>query len=99
MKTPEGKVKDQIKAILQEYGAHFYMPVPTGYGLRGEPDFICCYKGRYVAIEAKASGGTLSPHQKQRLASIQFAGGIALVEWGAADCLATRTVFEGLKGS
>ena len=32
MRTPEGKLKNQVKAFLKERGAYFFMPVPTGYG-------------------------------------------------------------------
>lgn len=53
--TPEGKVKKQIKAYLDEIGAYHFWPVPTGYGA----PLLDCYasvRGKFVAIEVKALG-------------------------------------------
>jgi pantoate kinase len=52
--TPEGKVKDKIKKILKAHNIYFAMPMGTGFGNSGVPDFLCCFKGRFLAIEAKA---------------------------------------------
>ncbi len=39
--TPEAKVKKQIRAILDEHGVYYAMPIGTGYGNSGVPDFLC----------------------------------------------------------
>ena len=92
-KTPEGRVKDAIKKYLTELGVWFagrpqpkevtgwmYMPVSmTSLGVNGIPDFCGIYKGRPLYIEAKAPGGKVSELQKQRIAEIRAAGGLALV--------------------
>jgi hypothetical protein len=52
--TPEGKVKDKIKKILKAHNIYYAMPMGTGYGNAGVPDFLCCSKGTFLAIEAKA---------------------------------------------
>ena len=52
--TPEAKVKAKIKAILKEHNVYYAMPIGTGYGNSGVPDFLCCVNGKFVAIEAKA---------------------------------------------
>lgn len=52
--TPEGKVKDKIKKILKEHNIYYAMPMGTGFGNAGVPDFLCCMKGQFLAIEAKA---------------------------------------------
>ena len=49
--TPEGKVKQKVKKLLDEYRVHYDMPVPCGYG-KQMLDFHCCYHGRYFAIES-----------------------------------------------
>lgn len=80
--TPEGRVKQQIKARLRTVpGLWFYMPVQNGMGVVGIPDFIVCYRGRLLAIETKAPGKTAAttPHQKAQLAAIQDAGGTTMV--------------------
>lgn len=53
----ESWVKKQIKYILDELGAWWYMPNAGNYGVYGVPDFVCCLKGKFVAIEAKKEGG------------------------------------------
>lgn len=55
MKTPEGKLKDQVKAFLKEKGAYYHMPVQMGYG-SPSLDFIGCHQGKFFAIETKAKG-------------------------------------------
>ena len=77
MKTPEGKIKDQVKAFLKERGAWFFMPVPTGYGTP-TLDFIGCYKGRFFAIETKAPGKTPTARQQATLNAMNAAGAFAV---------------------
>jgi len=77
--TPEAKVKEKIKKILKEHGVYYAMPMGTGYGNSGVPDFLCCIKGRFLAIEAKAGKGIPTALQEKNLRDIKVAGGIALV--------------------
>jgi pantoate kinase len=77
--TPEGKVKDKIKKILKANNIYFAMPMGTGYGNAGVPDFLCCFKGKFVAIEAKANGGETTALQKKNIAEIEACGGMAWV--------------------
>lgn len=79
--TPEGKVKAAVKKLLKKHGVYFYMPVQNGMGVVGIPDFICCIRGHFMAIETKAPGkrNNTTANQKRQLALISEAGGIALV--------------------
>ena len=77
--TPEGRTKAQIKKILHELGAWYAMPMGTGYGHSGIPDFLICLNGVFIAIEAKAGKGTTTALQERELKRISEAGGIALV--------------------
>jgi hypothetical protein len=77
--TPESKVKAKIKAILKEHRVYYAMPIGTGYGNAGVPDFLCCINGKFLAIEAKANGGKTTALQLKNLREIQDAGGITLV--------------------
>jgi hypothetical protein len=77
--TPESKVKAKIKAILKEHGVYYAMPIGTGYGNAGVPDFLCCMDGRFLAIEAKANGGKPTALQEKNLRDIEAAGGITCV--------------------
>jgi hypothetical protein len=77
--TPESKVKAKIKAILKEHRVYYAMPIGTGYGNAGVPDFLCCFNGRFVAIEAKANGGKTTALQDKNLRDIEAAGGITCI--------------------
>lgn len=79
--TPEGRVKAAIKAWLREHNVWYYMPVQNGMGMMGVPDFILCYKGRFVAVECKAPGkrSTVTPLQERNIAGINASGGVAYV--------------------
>jgi hypothetical protein len=76
MKTEEGRLKDKIKKHLTALGAYRFMPVQFGYGTQSV-DFLCCVKGRFLAIETKAEGKEPTPRQAQCLAEIKQAGGVA----------------------
>ena len=78
MATPEAKVKDAIKKILAANHVYYAMPVGTGHGKSGVPDFLCCVSGYFLAIEAKAGKGTTTALQDREIAAIFDAGGTAL---------------------
>jgi hypothetical protein len=77
--TPEAKVKTKIKAILKAHSIYYAMPIGTGYGNSGVPDFLCCVNGKFVAIEAKAGKGEVTALQLKNLSDINKAGGYTLV--------------------
>jgi len=77
--TPEAKVKAKIKKILKDNGVYYAMPIGTGYGNSGVPDFLCCVNGNFLAIEAKAGKGTTTALQEKNLREIKQAGGTAAV--------------------
>ncbi|MDE2097891.1 MAG: hypothetical protein KGL39_11630 [Patescibacteria group bacterium] len=86
MKTPEADLKDKVKKFLSSIPeVWFFMPVPMGYGVRGIPDFVGCWKGKFFAIETKAIRGKESPWQKKIREKILEAGGIAFVAWEIED--------------
>ena len=78
--TPEGLVKTKIKRILNERNALHFSPYMAGMGVAGVSDIIALYKGRFIAIEAKADA-TKKPTelQKKFLGQVQSNGGVALV--------------------
>lgn len=86
MKT-EADLKREIVAYLKSVGAWFDNPVRNGYGRRGVPDIVVCYRGRFLAIEAKRppeegkKPPTADVWQQRELAAIIAAGGRAIVAW------------------
>ncbi len=79
--TPEGKVKAAVKTFLKTKGVWYCMPMGTGFGNSGVPDFLCCYNGRFIAIETKAPGkrGNTTVMQDNQIMGIRTAGGRAVV--------------------
>lgn len=80
-KTPEGKIKEHIKKTLDALGeiVYYCMPIGSGYGNSGVPDFIVCYSGVFIGIEAKANGGKTTLLQDHHLQRIGMACGIPLI--------------------
>ena len=77
--TPEAKVKAKIKALFKNYSVYYAMPIGTGYGNSGVPDFLCCAGGHFLAIEAKANGGKPTALQLKNINQINDCGGTAIV--------------------
>ena len=78
--TPEAKVKAKIKKILEENGVYYAMPIGTGYGRSGVPDFLCCVDGKFLAIEAKATDKDKpTALQLREMKRIEEAGGETIV--------------------
>jgi len=77
--TPEGKVKAKVKKILDVHEVYYFCPATGGYGRSGIPDFVCCYKELFIAIECKAGKGKTTALQDRELAMIHNAGGRAFV--------------------
>ena len=77
--TPESKVKDKIKAILKAEGVYYAMPIGTGFGNAGVPDFLCCVNGRFVGIEAKTRGKRPTALQEKNFREIERAGGVTIL--------------------
>lgn len=79
MKTPEAKVKDAVKKMLDASGVYYFMPAANGYGRAGIPDIVCCVNGYFLAIECKAGNGKTTLLQNREIARIIRAKGRALV--------------------
>ena len=47
--------------------------------VKGLPDLIGCFGGRFLAIEVKRKNGKVSPEQEAMIARINRAGGLAFV--------------------
>ena len=51
----------------------------SGMGRAGVPDIIACFKGHFLAIEAKAGKNKPTALQEREIANIRKAGGHAMV--------------------
>lgn len=75
----ERDVVAAIKKYLASLGSDVFFWKEHGgpYGTSGVPDIICCYKGRFLGLEAKLPTGRLTELQKRAIRKINQAGGIA----------------------
>jgi len=73
----ESDVKKETKKVLTSFGDRlwWYMPVPSGYGTQGIPDFVCCLDGMFVGIETKFGANGLSRWQVKQRDDMSKAGG------------------------
>ena len=78
MKTPEGKIKDDIRKWLREQGAYVFSPTQMGYGAQ-TLDLLVCWKGSFVAIEVKAPGKKPTARQQVIFNEINTARGRVIV--------------------
>ena len=80
MATLEATVKKELKKLLNEIGAYYYLSVPVGYG-KSTVDVLVCYKGKFYAIETKREGVS-KPTARQAcvMREIAQAGGGCWVE-------------------
>lgn len=83
--TPEGKTKNIIKKYLKKYvdngSMYYFMPAQGAFAKKGVPDFIICFKGKFLSIEAKADGKKSNTSELQDLTieKINKAEGVAEV--------------------
>ena len=78
-RTPEGKIKDAVVAILKKEGVYYFFPATHGYGRSGVPDIVACVNGYFLAIECKAGKNKTTPLQDREIELIKAAGGMAVV--------------------
>ena len=98
VKTPEGKVKDAVKKVLDKHGVYYFMPVQAGYGKPGL-DFHCIHKGRGFCIETKAPGKKPTPRQLNTMTDIRSALGVVFLIDGTDNTHTTELLDEWLRES
>jgi hypothetical protein len=93
----EKNLKADVKKLLKEAGAKYFMPVPTGFS-EGAVDFLVCYLGAFLAIETKIAPRKPTPLQEQFLNEITEAGGYAVVAYGLEDVkTALYSIEQGMR--
>jgi Holliday junction resolvase len=94
MTTPEKKVKNDIKKLLNSLpNCWYFMPASNGFGRAGIPDFVGHINGMFFAIEAKAKGGKPTALQIQEMISISTAKGAVWLIDEVTEELKTNLLF------
>ena len=105
--TPEGKVKKLVAALLAEFNivnakdagkdipsdGWYYLPGQSGYGVKGIPDFVGHYLGRFFSVETKAPDKTPAGFQELQIAEILRSGGVVFVVDGPEGVEEVRKFF------
>ena len=82
----EADIVREILTLLRSLDRCFCWKEHGGpYGTNGIPDIICCYRGRFIAFEAKTETGKPSRLQEAVIRKINAAGGTALVVRSVED--------------
>lgn len=82
MKKPplESKVSKKIRDYVISRGGFAFKVWGSSQQEKGIPDNICCYRGRFLAFEAKRREDQKpSPYQQYQIGRITAAGGVATV--------------------
>ena len=78
-------IQKDIGKYLDHRGIYYYKP--SSQHKKGTPDFLCCYRGIFVAFEAKRpfGYGVTSKLQEIKIRNIQEADGFAFVVYCVDD--------------
>lgn len=87
---PEKQFENKIKEFFHQHGIYpagrqanrigWYVKVwGGGFQKAGVPDILACIRGRFVAIEVKASNGRPSALQILNCENIQASGGLSWI--------------------
>lgn len=77
--TKESTIQAGIIRHLKQAGAWYTKVHNAGYGRKGIPDILACYRGVMLAIEVKNEEGRPSQEQVIELNAIRDAGGVAII--------------------
>lgn len=105
--TPEGKVKKLVAALLAEFNivnakdagrelqsdGWYFCPGQNGYGVKGIPDFVGHYLGRFFSVETKAPDKIPTGFQELQIAEILRPGGAVFVVDGPDGVEEVRKFF------
>ena len=87
VKITEKQVTASIRQLLKTLGIFHWKQFQTLGSPLGIADILGIYKGKFLAIEAKAPHGKLSPHQERFLSIIREQGGIAILAYSVEDVI------------
>lgn len=104
--TPEGRVKQAVRKVLQAHNCYYFFVMSNGMGRTGIPDIVGCIPtvitpdmvgktiGQFIAVETKAPGKlrNVTANQRRELGMVAETGGLAIL----AD--KAETVDQAIKG-
>ena len=80
-KQAEGSLQERIQKLIERNGGYCFKNHGDMTTEPGRPDIVCCYKGLFIAIEAKVDNNTPTRQQGIHCRNVWKAGGIAMIAW------------------
>lgn len=74
----ESQIQAKIIAYLKTLPQCWFVKTVSN-NMRGVPDILICYQGRFIAVEVKNEKGKASKLQLLQMESIEKSGGIAFI--------------------
>ena len=75
----ESAIQGAILQMLRNRGIYCVKVHQTGLSQKGTPDILCCYKGRFIALEVKTATGKTTGLQDREHLMIMKSGGICRI--------------------
>lgn len=94
MAGPETRIVTKIRTALRDRGAWMVKLHGEAMQLRGLPDLLVCYKGVFVAMEAKVPGREATDLQRDTLEEIEKAGGVACTVHSPQEAIAILDMID-----
>lgn len=89
----EATIVKNICDYLKKLDKCFFWKEHGGmYGTAGIPDIIVCYRGKFIALEAKRPGGKLTRLQAKAIKDIRAAEGAAYIVTSVEE---VKEIMEG----
>jgi len=89
----ESSLQTIVLQYLKSKGAYTINIEVSAFQSEGEPDIVCCYKGRFLAFETKLPYNKPTPLQAEKLRLINLAGGKAIAVY---DLNQVREVLDAI---
>lgn len=95
MAQPESILSRRIAGAIRARGGFVFKVHGGPTMMRGLPDLIGCYRGRFIGWESKMTKSDVpSPIQRYRHKQIREAGGLALVVRSIAEAMAVLDAID-----
>lgn len=82
---PETPLQQRIKRLIRSRGGYCNKNHGDMVSEPGVPDIFACYKGVFLAIEAKYEDNVPTPQQGIHLRNITKAEGLTLAAWSTSE--------------
>lgn len=101
----ESTIVRRIKSVAEKRGAFVFKTHGSPQQVKGLPDLVLCYRGRFIGMEVKVPGNKPTNLQIHRMEQIRDADGMAEAVYSVVQAIALldeidhELELEGTNGS